>query len=205
MSDRRDASRLARALIDVVAREKADGQAIERELRDFDRLVERHAPLAAVLTNPAVPVTRKHALVEQLLSRTVEISTITRAFLLFLAERDRLALLSDLVEAYRDRLLEHLKVVRGGGHDGDAARRGSQTRDRRESGASRRPPGGDGDAGRPVHHWWRDRADRQRRLRRQRRATAVEVERAARDRPAVNVPRRIWTRRERCRGWRGRA
>ncbi len=112
MSDRRDASRLARALIDVVAREKADGQAIERELRDFDRLVERHAPLAAVLTNPAVPVTRKHALVEQLLSRTVEISTITRAFLLFLAERDRLALLSDLVEAYRDRLLEHLKVVR---------------------------------------------------------------------------------------------
>ncbi len=109
---RREAARFARALIDVVVRESADGEAIGRELREFGRLMASHATLGGVLSNPAVPVPRKHALVGALLERLPGTTSITRTTLLLLAERDRLGLLPALEEAYQERLMEHLKVVR---------------------------------------------------------------------------------------------
>ena len=69
MSDRRTALRLARALVDVVVQEEANGRTIELELREFQNLVAGHEELNAVLTNPAVSVDHKHALIKALLSQ----------------------------------------------------------------------------------------------------------------------------------------
>jgi len=64
-----------------------------------------------VLVNPAVPVQRKRATMVELAERT-KLSPMVGKLLLLLAERDRLVLLPDLLAAYRDRLLDHLKIVR---------------------------------------------------------------------------------------------
>jgi len=67
--------------------------------------------LAKVLANAAVPAPRKRALVEQLTARAV-LSAMVSRLLSLLAERDRLVLLADLLEAYRQRLLDHQGIVR---------------------------------------------------------------------------------------------
>jgi len=64
-----------------------------------------------VLVNPAVPVQRKRATMVELTERT-KLSPMVGKLLLLLADRDRLVLLPDLLAAYRDRLLDHLKIVR---------------------------------------------------------------------------------------------
>jgi F-type H+-transporting ATPase subunit delta len=111
MTNRTAADRYARALLEVAVREKGDVQAIERELAGFSELLADHPTLEKVLTNPAVPVQRKHAAVAELL-KSIKPSTVVGKLFLLLADRDRLVLLPDLVAAYRERLLDHLKVVR---------------------------------------------------------------------------------------------
>lgn len=111
MTSRAAAKRYARALFDVTRTEGADLQRVERELADFARLVATHAALQRALMNPAVPAPRKRAAVEQLLARAGLLVPVAK-LLMLLAERDRLALLPDLVEAYRERLLDHQQVVR---------------------------------------------------------------------------------------------
>ena len=64
-----------------------------------------------MLLNPAVPVPRKRAAIAELTTRA-KLSPVLGKLLLLLAERDRLVLLPDLLAAYRERLLDHLKVVR---------------------------------------------------------------------------------------------
>jgi F-type H+-transporting ATPase subunit delta len=64
-----------------------------------------------VLVNPAVPVPRKRATVAELAAR-VNLSPMVGKLLLLLADRDRLVLLPDLLAAYRERLLDHLQIVR---------------------------------------------------------------------------------------------
>jgi F-type H+-transporting ATPase subunit delta len=105
------AARYARALLDVAVKEQADLQAIERELAAFNDLLVQHRTLEKVLLNPAVPVPRKRDAVIEL-TRLGGVSPIVTKLLVLLAERDRLALLPELVAAYRDRLLQHLRIVR---------------------------------------------------------------------------------------------
>lgn len=69
-----------------------------------------HAQLHQALTNPALPMTRKRAIVEELAKRA-ELSPIVTKLLLLLAERGRLALLADIVDTYRVRLMDYLQVV----------------------------------------------------------------------------------------------
>jgi F-type H+-transporting ATPase subunit delta len=75
-------------------------------------LVAGHEPLLRALSNPAIPASRKRAVVEQVLAKSDVVSPIVVKLLLLLAERDRLALLQDLATAYQNRLMEHAKVVR---------------------------------------------------------------------------------------------
>jgi len=105
------ARRYARALFDVSLKE-ADVEQVGRDLASFTDLVQRHADLALVLHNPAVPAPRKRAVVADLIALTRPSSPVVSKLLLLLAERDRLMLLPDLVEAYRERLLDHLRIVR---------------------------------------------------------------------------------------------
>jgi F-type H+-transporting ATPase subunit delta len=111
MTSRASAIRYARALFDV-ARREGDVQQAGRELSGFARLVAGNDMLARTLANPAVPAPRKRAVVEQLLARVGALSPVVTKLLLLLADRDRLAILSDIAEAYEARLMEEAQVVR---------------------------------------------------------------------------------------------
>jgi len=111
MTSRAAATRYARALFDV-ARKESDVQQAGRELSGFAQLVAGNELLARVLENPAIPVPRKRAVVEQLLARGGAMSSVVAKLLLLLADRDRLAILPDLARAYEARLMEEAKVVR---------------------------------------------------------------------------------------------
>ncbi|HLB44539.1 MAG TPA: ATP synthase F1 subunit delta [Candidatus Limnocylindrales bacterium] len=110
MTNRTAARRYARALLDVCLKE-TDPQQVEQELVAFAGLVGAHAELARVLANPAVPSPRKRAAVAEILVRA-PVSPVLGRLLLLLAERDRLVLLPDLATAFRERLLDHRRVVR---------------------------------------------------------------------------------------------
>lgn len=111
MTSRTAAHRYARALFDVALKEQADLSRVDADLAGFAQLLAANAPLAKVLLNPAVPTPRKRALVSELVARAGMLP-VTGKLIVLLAERDRLGLLDELIEAYRERVLEHRKVVR---------------------------------------------------------------------------------------------
>ena len=111
MTSRGAAVRYARALFDV-AKKESDVQQAGRELSSFASLVAGNEMLSRTLVNPAIPAPRKRAVVEQLLARIGPLSSVVSKLLLLLAERDRLAILPDLVRAYDARLMEEAQVVR---------------------------------------------------------------------------------------------
>jgi F-type H+-transporting ATPase subunit delta len=110
MTSRGAATRYARALFDVATKE-GDVTRAGAELGEFARLVAGNEMLSRSLTNPAIPVQRKRAVVEQLLARA-GLSPIVSRLLLMLADRDRLTLLTDMATAYEARLMENAQVVR---------------------------------------------------------------------------------------------
>jgi F-type H+-transporting ATPase subunit delta len=108
------AGRYARALFDVVLKESPGALgAVESQIQDLSALFTGNAALAGVMGNPAVPVTRKMAVAKALLDRAGSLAPQVGKLLLMLAERDRLMLLPDIVRVYRDRLMDHQKVIRG--------------------------------------------------------------------------------------------
>jgi|SRR5262245_18093183 len=111
MTNKTAATRYARALLDVAIKEKANPEQIERELADFTALLDAQPLLKKVLLNPAVPVPRKRAAVADLTSRA-KLAPVVSKLLVLLAERDRLILLPDLVDAYRSRLADYRQIVR---------------------------------------------------------------------------------------------
>ena len=111
MTNRSAAARYARALMDVALQEKADVSAIEQELAAFSDLFAKHEEIAKIMLNPAVPAPGKRDVVKAIVERARPIAPVGK-LLVLLAERDRLILLPDMVEAYRLRLQDHLKIVR---------------------------------------------------------------------------------------------
>jgi F-type H+-transporting ATPase subunit delta len=112
VASRGAAVRYARALFDITLAEKKDLTAAGRELTDFATLLTSNSALSRVLTNPAIPASRKRKVVEELIAKAGSLQSAVAKLLLLLAERDRLALLPDVAEAYDTRLMDHLKVVR---------------------------------------------------------------------------------------------
>jgi len=111
MTNRTAATRYARALLDVAAKEKDDLQRLEGELAAFVDLFTKHPTLEKVLLNPVVPVGRKQAAVAELTAR-LKTSPILAKLIALLAARDRLVLLPELLASYRERLLDYQNVVR---------------------------------------------------------------------------------------------
>jgi len=107
------ASRYARALFDVLLKEHGDLEKAETDLAAFAGLLSQHAVLGTTLRNPAIPVSKKKAVVQTLLDRAGSVSPVVSKMILLLAERDRLRLLPDLLRTYRDRLMDHQQVIRG--------------------------------------------------------------------------------------------
>jgi F-type H+-transporting ATPase subunit delta len=110
MPSRASATRYARALFDVALNE-SDPIQIERDLVSFADLMSSNAELHGALTNPAVPASAKRQVVDAL-ARRLNAARPTHKLLLLLAERDRLAIVPDLLAVYRERLMEHQQVVR---------------------------------------------------------------------------------------------
>lgn len=111
MTNRAAAVRYARALFDVALKERADLDQIERELADLVALFGSHETLHQVMLHPAVPAPRKRTVMEAIVDRGA-VSSMLGKLVVMLAERDRLILLPELLDAYRDRLMEHQQVVR---------------------------------------------------------------------------------------------
>lgn len=111
MTNRTAATRYARALLDVGQKEQADLSAIETSLAGFVGIVEQHEALRKALYSPVVPTARKRDAVAELLKH-VNAAPMVAKLLLLLAERDRLVLLPDLLETFRQRLLDAQNVVR---------------------------------------------------------------------------------------------
>jgi F-type H+-transporting ATPase subunit delta len=108
------AARYARALFDVVVKERpADLEPVQAQLQDLSTLFTGTPALATVLGNPAIPVTKKVAVTKALLERAGALVPALSKLVLMLAERDRLMLLPDLLRIYRDRVMDHQKIIRG--------------------------------------------------------------------------------------------
>ena len=103
------AARYARALFEVAVSE-ADPRVVEADLASFVTLLEQHPSLRRVLWNPAIPAERKQAAVSDLAAQARHALPLAK-LLALLAERDHLALLPHLLEAYRRRLMSHLGIV----------------------------------------------------------------------------------------------
>jgi F-type H+-transporting ATPase subunit delta len=112
VTSRGAAGRYARALFDITLGEGRDLGLANEELSAFARLVATTPALARVLTNPAIPASKKRAVVEQLLARAGAVQAALGKLLLLLAERDRLGLLPEITEAFENRLMDYQKVVR---------------------------------------------------------------------------------------------
>ena len=111
MTSKTAATRYARALLDVALQERSDLDEIERHLAAFVDLFTAHPTLAKVLLNPAVPAPKKRLAMAEITARAKAPAAVSK-LLLLLAERDRLALLPELLASFRDRLLDHRKIVR---------------------------------------------------------------------------------------------
>lgn len=110
MSGRASAARYARALLDVAVKE-SDPVQVGVDLAAFAGLVSGTEELRAALTSPRVPTTGKQKVVTELLSR-LGLKGPAAKLILMLAERDRLSLLPDLADVYRERLEEHQGIIR---------------------------------------------------------------------------------------------
>jgi F-type H+-transporting ATPase subunit delta len=110
MSMRSSAARYAKALFDVSIKE-SDPDRAEQELAAFVELVQQHPDLQRAFANPVVSAADKRAVAQQLLDRLKPTSPAGKLVLL-LASRGRLALLPDLLDVYRERLMEHRNVLR---------------------------------------------------------------------------------------------
>ena len=108
------ASRYARALFDVVLKEGGDPQVeqVQGEIQGFADLFANEA-LAHVLRNPAIPVSKKKALAGALVERAGQVAAPLAKLIVILAEKDRLTLLPGIARAYVERVMDHLKIVRG--------------------------------------------------------------------------------------------
>jgi F-type H+-transporting ATPase subunit delta len=112
VTSRGAATRYARALFDVTVAEGKDLVATGAELNEFARLMTDEGTLGRVLTNPAIPASRKRAVMEQLLARAGALQAAVPKLLLMLADRDRLALIPDVAQAFESRLMDHQRVIR---------------------------------------------------------------------------------------------
>jgi F-type H+-transporting ATPase subunit delta len=95
------ASRYASALVDVATGPKSgvDPHQLLGELRGFEEVLAASAELRAALTSPSVPPARKRAVVGAIGAK-LGISRIARNFLFVLTDHRRLAMLTEVLEAF---------------------------------------------------------------------------------------------------------
>ena len=111
MSNRVVAARYARALLEV-SEQHGTVEGVEQELTDVVDLMDSHALLRETLVNPSVAPARKRAVLDDVIPKLGEVSDISRRLLMMLADRDRLGILAEVVQLYRERVRELQGIVR---------------------------------------------------------------------------------------------
>jgi F-type H+-transporting ATPase subunit delta len=111
MTSRAAGVRYARALFDVALKE-SDVRQVGADLADFARIAAGNEALSRALSNPSIPPARKRGVVDQLVAAAGSVPPVVAKLLRLLADRDRLALLPEIAAAYRERLMQHEKVMR---------------------------------------------------------------------------------------------
>jgi F-type H+-transporting ATPase subunit delta len=110
MSDRISAARYARALFDVAQQESADLSKIQHDLAALVSAIAENPELSRVLVNRSVPdMARRQIIIA--VGEKIGVSAPVGKLLGLLADRRRLALLSDISAVYTERFLEHQNVV----------------------------------------------------------------------------------------------
>ena len=104
------ADHYADALADVALSENA-AEAIARQLGDFMGLLRESPDLGVVLGSPAVPRESKHAVIRALVERMGASQTL-RNFLFVVLDRERMALLPEIQQAFDARLDERQGITR---------------------------------------------------------------------------------------------
>jgi len=104
------AKRYARAFFEIAEEEK-QLEKYYRELNGFSSIIEGNEDLRGFLANPIFDQSEKKAVVTSILQKT-DISGITANFLKLLADKQRIVILADIVESYRELMDEALKTVR---------------------------------------------------------------------------------------------
>jgi F-type H+-transporting ATPase subunit delta len=111
MTSRAVARQYALALFDVARKGRATDR-MGREIAEFAALVHSHEELSGVLSNTAIPVAQKRAIVDQLVRALPELSPEVGRLLMLLADRDRLMHLDAIVAAFKDKAMDADRVVR---------------------------------------------------------------------------------------------
>ena len=106
------ARRYARALFDVVLQQQGDLDRAGRELDELAALFTGNEALAAIVSNPAIPASKKRGMVDAILAGAGDVSAPVARTAALLADRDRLGLLPQLARAYAERLMDHRQIVR---------------------------------------------------------------------------------------------
>lgn len=104
------AKRYARAFYEIAA-EESRLEKYYQELASFSAIINDNKDLKDFLANPVFDQNEKKSVVESILQRT-DISGITANFLKLLADKQRIIILSDIVDCYRELMDEALKTVR---------------------------------------------------------------------------------------------
>ena len=104
------AKRYARAFFEIAEEEK-QLEKYYSELNGFSSIIAGNEDLRGFLANPIFDQSEKKAVVTSILQKT-DISGITANFLKLLADKQRIVILKDIVEAYRELMDEALKTVR---------------------------------------------------------------------------------------------
>jgi F-type H+-transporting ATPase subunit delta len=105
VSARSAARQYARALFEVTAPLDRTGSA-GQDLAEMAALVAAHPDLRQALETPFVPANRKRALIEALVAAGGGMGDEVRRLLVLLADRDRLALLEGIADAFAEQVRE---------------------------------------------------------------------------------------------------
>jgi F-type H+-transporting ATPase subunit delta len=110
MSLRTSATRYAKALLHVALAE-SDAAQVERDLTTIAEAMASHEDLRRVLTSPGTPHSARMGVLQAVTARAGVQPPVAK-LLAMLAERNRLELVPELRNVYRERLLAHRNIVR---------------------------------------------------------------------------------------------
>jgi len=103
------ANRYARALIDVLYPETAEAGL--QQLQSFEALLKEQPDARRIFENPTIPVERRKQLLQEI-SGALGFDRRVANFANILIERNRLAILDEIIDAYQRFLDERMGVVR---------------------------------------------------------------------------------------------